>query len=106
VGSHDTSTNTKKREEMRKMIFISLSKFRKKLTKEMLAESKRIFEQAAKEGLKILGFYYTLGQYDTVLIGEVPDEKTIMKGSMKWGDILSTETLVAVPAEEARKLIE
>jgi uncharacterized protein with GYD domain len=53
-----------------------------------------------------LGFYWTLGRYDTVVIMEAPDEKTVMKANMKVGDIVSTETLVAVTREEAHKLID
>jgi len=88
------------------MIFITLCKLRGKATKEAIAESSRVLEQNAKEGAKLLGFYYTLGRYDTVLITEAPDEKTAMKWFLRAGGIASTETLVAVPGEEARKLVE
>jgi len=88
------------------MIFISLNRFRRKATKESIAESEKLFKQAAKEGLKILGFYWTLGRFDSVLIAEWPDEKTAMKALLRWGDMLSTETLVAVPRDEAVKLLE
>jgi len=89
-----------------RIIFITLNKFRRKPTKEIIAESQKLFEQAAKEGLKVLGFYWTLGRFDSVLIAEWPDEKTAMKATLRWGDMLSTETLVAVPREEALKLLE
>jgi len=88
------------------VIFISLNRFRRKATKEGIAESEKLFKQAAKEGLKVLGFYWTLGRFDSVLIAEWPDEKTAMKATLRWGDMLSTETLVAVPREEAVKLLE
>lgn len=88
------------------MIFITLSRFRKKLTKEMLAESKKLFAKMAEEGAKVLGFYYTLGRYDAVVITEGPDEKGAMRALLRFADIISTETMVAVPAEEARKLFE
>ena len=88
------------------MIFITLSRWRRKPTKEMVAQSSKLFEQMAKEGGKIIGVYWTLGRYDTVVIVEGPDEKTAMSALMRWGDMLSTETLVAVSREEARKLIE
>jgi uncharacterized protein with GYD domain len=55
---------------------------------------------------KVLGMYWTLGRYDTVLIMEGKDEKEAMKGLLPWGDMLSTETLVAVRREEAAKLLE
>ena len=88
------------------MIFITLSRFRRKPTKQMIAESSKLFEQVVKEGVKILGFYWTLGRYDSVLITEGPDEKACMKAALRWGDIVSTETLVAVTREEAVKLLE
>ena len=88
------------------MIFISLNKVRKKLTKEAIAEATRLIERANKEGVKFLNLYYTLGRYDIVVIYEAPDEKTAMRMAMRLGDIESTETLVAIPREEATKLVE
>ena len=79
---------------------------RKKLTKESIAEASRVIERANKEGVKFLNIYYTLGRYDIVVIFEAPDEKTVMRMAMRIGDIESTETLVAVPREEAIKLVE
>jgi uncharacterized protein with GYD domain len=59
------------------MIFIPLAEFRKKPTKATIAETSKLVEQDLKEsGGKILGFYWTLGRYDTVLIAETKDEKT------------------------------
>lgn len=89
------------------MIFITLGRFRKKPTKALIAESSKLMEQGIKEtGGKILGFYWTLGRFDTVLITEGKDEKTHMKMAIRFGDILSMETLVAVTREEAIKLID
>jgi len=88
------------------MIFVTLSRWRKKPTKDALAESSRLWKLAEKEGVKLLAGYSTLGRYDAVAITEAKDEKAVMKFLMQWGDMLSTETLVAVPREEAIKLIE
>jgi uncharacterized protein with GYD domain len=88
------------------LISITLAKWRKKPTKEMVAQSAKLFEQMVKEGSKILGVYWTLGRYDAVVIAEGKDEKVAMKTLMRWGDMLSTETLVAVSNEEAAKLLE
>ncbi len=88
------------------MIFISLIKWRQKPTKEMIAENKKLIEKVKKEGVKFLGIYYTLGRYDAVNIIEAPNEKAAMKVAMASGGHITTETLVAVPAEEARKLVE
>ncbi len=88
------------------MIFISLCKVRKKLTKESVAEATKVIQRATEEGVKFLNIYYTLGRYDIVVIFEAPDEKMAMKMAMMIGDIESTETLLAVPREEAMKLVE
>ncbi len=80
-------------------------KFRQKPTKELIAENAKLYEKERKEGVKSLGTYYTLGRYDAVGIIEAPDEKTALKLAMRRG-FLTSETLVAVPAEEARKLVE
>jgi uncharacterized protein with GYD domain len=88
------------------MIFICLAKFRGKTTKDSVAQASKLWKQMTNEGAKILGVYYTLGRYDAVSIIEGPDEKTALRAAMRWGDMLSTETLVAVPREEAAKLVE
>jgi uncharacterized protein with GYD domain len=88
------------------MIFITLARWKKKPTKESIAQSAKLFDKLEQEGAKILGMYWTLGRYDAVVITEGKDEKTAMKSVVRWGDLLSTETLVAVRTEEARKLIE
>jgi len=88
------------------MIFISLAKFKGKPTKESFDKSSKLFEQMTKEGAKILGVYWTLGRYDAVVIMEGKDEKAAMKALIRFGDVLSSETLVAVSREEAVKLLE
>jgi len=87
------------------MIFISLIKFREKAVKERIAENLKLLEKEKTEGIKVLGIYYTLGRYDSVSIIEAPNEKVAMKSLMRRG-WLASETLVAVPAEEARKFVE
>ncbi len=86
------------------MIFIVHIKWKVKPTKERLVEVSKL--SATEEGVKPIGQYWTLGRWDLVNIVEAKDEQTIMKALIKWGDLFSTETLVAVPREEAIKLIE
>ena len=88
------------------MYFVNLVKFRKKPTKEMIAENLKLLEKEEKEGVKNHFIYWTLGRYDAVVISEAPNEKAIMKTSIRRGDNMSMETLVAIPAVEARKLVE
>lgn len=88
------------------MIFISLGKFRGKPTRKATDEVSELMKGMEKEGVKFVGFYWTLGRYDTVVIMDAPDEKAVMKANMKVSDIVSTETMVALTREEAHKLIE
>lgn len=88
------------------MIFISLARFKGKPTKDSIAQASKLFDQMVKEGAKILGVYWTLGRYDAVTIVEGKDEKTAMRALLRFGDLLSSETLVAVTREEAVKLLE
>jgi uncharacterized protein with GYD domain len=85
------------------MIFVSLNRFRGKPTKENIETSNKVLSSDPK--VKVLSFYWTLGRYDSVLIIEAPDEKTAMKILTKVGDYAATETMVAIPREEATKLL-
>lgn len=88
------------------MLFISLGKVKKKLTKETIDETGKIIKKAIVEGAEFHNIYYTLGRYDVVAIFEAPNENAAMKMLMRLGDIETTETLIAVSREEAMKLIE
>ena len=89
------------------MRFISLVKWKKKITKESIAQNlKCIKYEAAKEGIKMIEIYWTLGRYDAVAIIEAPDEKAAMRMAVRRGECMAMETMVAIPAEEARKLIK
>lgn len=88
------------------MIFISLVRWRKKPTKESVAQASKLYEQMVKEGIKIVGQYWTLGRYDGVTITEGKDEKTTMRALLRWEDLLTIDTLIAVPREEIIKLVE
>jgi uncharacterized protein with GYD domain len=88
------------------MMFVVLGRFRKKLTKESVNEINKYIEKIAKEGVKFKAMYWLLGRYDTIGIFEAPDEKIAMKAMVGLRDVAKTETLVAVPREEAAKLLE
>lgn len=88
------------------MIFITLWTFRQKATKDMLAESVKLSELLPKEGIEIKGNYWTLGKCDLVTIAEAKDEKAYMKALLRFGDIFSTESLVALSREDAIKLVQ
>ena len=87
------------------MIFITLWKFRQKATKEMLAVSVKLADQLPEEGIEIIGNYWTLGKCDLVTIAEAKDEKAFMKALLRYGDVFSTETFVALSREDAIELV-
>jgi uncharacterized protein with GYD domain len=80
-----------------------LNRFRGKATKENIERSNKIL--ASEPNVKVLSFYWTLGRYDSILIVEAPNETTVMKMLTKIGDYATTETMVAIPREEAIKLL-
>lgn len=82
------------------MLFIALAKFKKELSKEIVAENLKDIEADTKEQVRYLGIYWTLGRYDTVVLFEAPNEKVAMKMALKRLDRMDIETLVAIPAEE------
>jgi uncharacterized protein with GYD domain len=57
------------------LIFISLGRFRKKPTSEMSAQATKMLDDMRNNSIQLLGFYWTLGRYDTVLIFNAPSEK-------------------------------
>ena len=88
------------------MIFISLGKMKNKPSKEMTEQAtKTIGEELRKIGIKLLGWYWTLGSYDTVFIFEAANEKEALKVAITVADFVWSETLVAIPREEAIKLV-
>lgn len=84
------------------MRFITLVKFKKK---DFVAENLKMIEEETKKGIKYLSINWTLGRYDAVAMFEAPDEKEAMRMALRRADFLDMETMVAVPAEEARKLV-
>jgi uncharacterized protein with GYD domain len=89
------------------LIFISLSKWKEVPNKETMGrldQATKVFEDFEKQGIK-MQVYWTLGRYDGVTIIEAPSEKEAMKALLRFQDVVETETLVAVPREEALELI-
>ena len=88
------------------MYFIVLTKFRHKPTKQELDKSTAYFARLAKEGTKVHQFFWTLGRYDAVVILEGKDEKTALQNLLNFPFEIATETLVAIPREEALKMVK
>jgi len=86
------------------LIFITLIKWKQKPDKDQAEQGSKMMEEIEKQGIK-LSWYWTMGRYDAVGIIEAPTEKEAMKillGIQHW---VETETMVAVPREEAVKLL-
>jgi uncharacterized protein with GYD domain len=83
------------------MHFITLIKFRRRPTPDEVANTPKRVEAA---GVKVSAAYWCLGRYDAVVISEAPNVETVMKGFSAAMDSASTETLVAIPREQAIKL--
>jgi len=82
------------------LIFITLVKWKQTPKKEMMEQATKRIEELGKKGIK-MNIYWTLGRHDAVTITEAPTEKDAMKTLLLWQDMVATETMVAVPREEA-----
>jgi uncharacterized protein with GYD domain len=79
---------------------------RKKPDKEMVDKATKVIgDQLEKIGIKIISWYWTLGRYDVVFIFEAANEKEALKTALVTAEFVSSETLVAIPREEAIKLL-
>jgi uncharacterized protein with GYD domain len=103
VGSY---RNTKKKGDEGNMpTYIVLVKFTQKGMENIMDSPNRL--EAAKKlgkslGGEITAAYYTMGQYDMVVIMEAPSNEAALKGLLITGSLgnVQTETLVAIPAEQ------
>ncbi|MGA7899952.1 MAG: GYD domain-containing protein [Nitrososphaeraceae archaeon] len=61
-----------------------------------------------KAGGKFIGGYYTFGEYDVVIIIDVPNDEVAMSLMLKVGSAgnVRTKTLRAFTAEEGKKIIK
>ena len=72
----------------------------------MLREIDKLWDRLRKEGGKMVSAHWTIGRYDAIVTLEAPTERAALKALMRFGDYLNTETLIAVPREDAIKLSE
>jgi uncharacterized protein with GYD domain len=87
------------------LIFISLLRSKKSGSEAGIDQETKMLGSLKKKGIKILSYYWTLGRYDAVFIFEAPTEKDAMKLAIEFGEAVTVETMVAIPREEAIKLI-
>ncbi len=86
------------------MYFITLIKWKNPPTKEMVDQATKNLIELEEQGIKFR-IFWTLGRYDAVSIIEAPTEKDAMKSLLRFQGIVDTETLIAVPREEAIMLL-
>jgi uncharacterized protein with GYD domain len=82
------------------MLFIGLAKFKKSLTKEVVEQNLKDIESDTNGKVKYLGIYWTLGNYDTVVLFEAPDEKAAMHVALKRADRMDMIVMPAIPASD------
>jgi uncharacterized protein with GYD domain len=87
------------------MFFITLAKLRGAID-EAFSKKTEQFMKNPPAGVKIHNVFYTLGRYDIAIIYEAPSEKEALIAGTTFIDKAATETLVAIPLEEARKLLK
>lgn len=86
------------------LIFITVFNLREPPKKEGVDQATKKLETLKKQGIK-MNVYWTLGRYDGVVITETSSEKEAMKAILSFQNVVNTETMVAVPREEAIKLL-
>ncbi|MEM1945954.1 MAG: GYD domain-containing protein [Candidatus Caldarchaeum sp.] len=84
------------------MHFVTLIKFRRKLSREDVDRTDKIIRE--NPAVKVREMLWTFGAYDGVLIAEAPDAETYLKFVLNFSDYLSTETLTAIPRDQALKI--
>jgi uncharacterized protein with GYD domain len=90
--------------------YISLVKYTEKGIENVKESPNRLdaFKQLCESmGVKVEAFYLTMGRYDIILIVDAPNPEIVAKVVLTTtsGGAVSTETLVAFPEEEYRKII-
>ncbi len=91
--------------EVRKLIFVSLAKFRKTPDKKEIGDTAKIVADWKAQGINLLNWYWTLGRYDAIVVFEADSEKEAMKMAIGISEWVTSETLVAIPRDEAVKLV-
>ena len=85
------------------MFFIVLAKLKGKISPAFMEATEKALKSPLP-GLMIHNVFWTLGQYDFVIIYEAPNEKVAIRVGTEWVEFCDTQTLVAVQNEEARKM--
>jgi uncharacterized protein with GYD domain len=70
--------------------------------------AKALINAAANLGVKIKDIYWTMGNFDAVLIAEAPDDETVTAFAVSMGALgnIRMQTLRAFSADEMNKILE
>ncbi len=82
------------------MWFIGLAKTKEAPTKQFQDWINAKRAEGAKWGIKFHDTFFTLGQYDAVVIYEAPDEKVAMRYAQSLAPQITAQTLVAISRDE------
>ncbi len=92
-------------------MYIVLGKFTQEGITKIKDSPKRL--EAARKVMKSVGgeikeFYYTMGQYDFVAVGEAPNDEAMSKALLiiSGAGAVRTETLSAIPSDRMAGLIK
>ena len=86
-------------------IFVTLYKFTDQGTRNIKDSPQRLdaaIKAAEAKGAKLLGAYYTLGEYDLIVIAEMEDEEAGLAhtlATVSLGNVRSTTLRAYTPAE-------
>jgi uncharacterized protein with GYD domain len=86
------------------MLFVSLAKLRGKITPAFQEATAKALKNPPP-GLIIRNVFWLLGEYDFLILYEARDEKAALRMAIPWGEFCETQTMVAIPNEEAQQLL-
>lgn len=87
---------------------INLTEQGMRTIKEDLNRVRAASQTGEHEGVKLLSEWWTMGEYDAVMITEAPDDETVSRfllGAGRHGNI-RTKTMRAFSAEEIGKILQ
>jgi uncharacterized protein with GYD domain len=78
-----------------------------KAVKDTVKRAEAFRQMAEKSGVTVQALFWTLGQYDVVVVAEAPDDNTATALSLSVASLgnVHTQTLKAFDAEEMKKIL-
>ena len=75
--------------------------------KQIARRVRHMQNQGPQDGVKLLGWYLTMGAYDAVAVAEAPDDETMARALLHVGTegTIRTVTLKAFPLEEFEEIV-